>query len=166
MADGEIAGCGPGGARVTCCVAAIASAAARHFDSFGKSRNDVAVPTPPFDDPLTRKITKIKVHILCSIALENSVVGRYGLRRANVGFVCSQNRARPARGARGIPETPLCADYPKHHIALIEPKAAAPGATMKRAARKVTRYGRGLVGFGPIAAHFPGSCDPGSCALP
>ena len=80
MADGEIAGCGPGGAGVTCCIAPIASAAARHFASFGKSRNDVAVPTPPFDDPLTRKITKIKVHILHSVALENFVIGRYGLR--------------------------------------------------------------------------------------
>src|ERR1700730_8441549 len=86
MADGEIAGCGPAGASVTCCVAAVTSAAVRHFASFGKSRNDVAVPTPPFDDPLTRKITKINVHILSPLPADvQSLPRRSGRLHAGIG---------------------------------------------------------------------------------
>jgi hypothetical protein len=52
---------------------AIRSAAARHFASFGKSRNDVAVATPPFDVPLTRNITRTRVHTFYSFSIVDFV---------------------------------------------------------------------------------------------
>ena len=137
MADGEIAGCGPGGAGVTCCIAPIASAAARHFASFGKSRNDVAVPTPPFDDPLTRKITKIKVHILHSVALENFVIGRYGLRLRE-RWICMLTKP-----SRPVEEFVRLEEYVDHRIDMnsrARLRRRQPQFFMKKIRNQLCRY--------------------------